>query len=347
MAYVANLPRVFLFASIFALPTAPALAADPIEDFYKGKTITLIVGSPAGGIYDTYSRTLAKHMRNHIPGNPNIIAQNMASSGSITAVNHIYNVAPQDGTVIAGPSSTAAIQPLFGIPEAKFDPVKIIWLGSPTSEVGVTSIWHTVPVNSIEDAKKREVIMGSNGPNGNSGFYGKVINDVFKTKIKLIYGYQGLNESFLAMERGEVEGYSSAFWNQLQNTQGALIRDKKIKFILQYGKNPHPGLAGVPFHRDLKTDTAEDRQIFEASILPLVMGYPYILGPNVPPDRVAAIQKAFDATLKDPGFLEEAKKLNLEVQPVTGAEIRKGIADAYGMSDTLKQRLTRLYTADR
>ena len=183
MAYVANLPRAVLLASILALAVAAsALAADPIEDFYKGKTITIVVGSPAGGIYDTYSRTIAKYMRNHIPGNPNIIAQNMASSGSITAVNHIYNVAPQDGTVMGAPSSTAAIQPLFGIEQAKFDPLKIIWLGSPTSEVGVALVWHTVPVDSIEDAKQRQVIMGSNGPNGNSGFYGKVINDVSRPR---------------------------------------------------------------------------------------------------------------------------------------------------------------------
>jgi tripartite-type tricarboxylate transporter receptor subunit TctC len=335
---------VFVLGLIVASGVA---RADAVEDFYKGKTITIVVGSPAGGIYDVYSRLIAKHMRPKIPGAPNIIATNMPSSGSITAVNHVYNVAPQDGTVMGAPSSTAAIQPMFGIEEAKFDPLKIVWLGSPTSEVGVVVMWSTVPVNSIEDAQKREVLMGSNGPNGNSGFYGKVLNDVFKTKIKLIYGYQGLNESFLAMQRGEVEGYSSAFWNQLQNTQGALISEKKIKFILQYGKAPHPGLAGVPFHRDLKTDTPEDMQIMNASVLPLVMGYPYILSPNVPADRKAAIQKAFDETMKDPEFIAEAKKANLEVQPVSGTEILNAIKEAYGMSPTLKARLTKLYNADR
>ena len=147
------------------------------------------------------------------------------------------------------------------------------------------------------------------------------------------------------MERGEVEGYSSAFWNQLQNTQAGLIRDKKIKFFLQYGKAPHPGLAGVPFARDLPTATTEDKQIFEASILPLVMGYPYILAPGVPADRVAAIQRAFTTTLKDPAFVEEAKKLNLEVAPVTGEEIKKAITEAYTMPQTLIARLTHLYNA--
>jgi tripartite-type tricarboxylate transporter receptor subunit TctC len=329
------------------LAAAGVARADAIEDFYKTKTVSIIVGSAAGGIYDIYSRLIAKHIRPRIPGSPVIIVQNMASSGSITAVNHIYNVASQDGTVIGAPSSTAAIQPLFGIQEALFDPQKLIWLGSPTAEIGVVVVWSTVPVNTIQDAMKREVIMGSNGPNGNSGFYAKVINDVFKTKFKLVYGYPGLNESFFAMQQGEIEGYSSAFWNQLQNTQGDLIRDKKIKFIMQYGKAPHPGLAGVPFANDVPTQTKEDRQVFDASVLPLVLGYPYIMGPGVPADRRAAIQKAFDETLKDPEFIADAKKANLDVVPVPHQEIEKAIADAYTMPKPLIERLTNLYKAEK
>lgn len=345
MARIAMLVNSGLLVLWGAFSFAAPAAADAVEDFYKGKTVTIIVGSPAGGIYDVYSRTIARHMRQFVPGNPTMIVQNMPSSGSITAVNHIYFVAPQDGTVIGAPSSTAAIQPLFGVEQAKFVPQKILWLGSPTSEVAVASVWHTVPVNSLEDAKKRQVIMGSNGPNGNSGFYAKVINDVFKTKFKLVYGYQGLNDSFLAMERGEVEGYSSAFWNQLQNTQQHLIKDKKLKFFLQYGKAPHPGLAGVPFAGDLPTATTEDRQIFDASIVPLILGYPYIMGPDVPADRGATMQKAFEQTLKDPEFLEEAKKLSLAIAPVTRAEIEKVISDTYKMPPPLVSRLTNLYNA--
>jgi hypothetical protein len=192
--------------------TTPALAADPVADFYKGKTVTIVVGYAAGGAYDLYARLLARHLGKHVPGNPNVIVQNMPGAGSMSAANHVFNVAAQDGTFLAATSAVLPFQPLLEVQAVKFDIATFHWMPVPTGETNMVSAWHTVPLASFLDARNRETVIGTSGPNSSPAFYGRIFNDVFKTRFKMVHGYAGVPESFLAMERGEVEGHTSATW---------------------------------------------------------------------------------------------------------------------------------------
>jgi tripartite-type tricarboxylate transporter receptor subunit TctC len=336
--------RLVLVLALAALLAAPA-AADPIEDFYKGKVLTIIIGAPPGGAYDLYARTLAKYLPRHVPGHPNAIAQNMVGSGSVQAVNRIYFEAPQDGTVIGAPSNAAPFLPLLGLEQARFDPKKMLWLGSPTAETSVFFVWYTVPVEKFEDLKTHEVIVGSNGPNASPGFFAKAMNAVFNTKIKTVYGYTGVPDAMLALQRGEIQGYTGIFWNQLTAGYGNLIEDKKLKFLLQFGVTPNPDLAGVPLASDL-ISTQEDKQLFAAVMAPLAIGYPLLMGPGVPADRGSAMVKAIADTFADKDFLAEAKDLKLAIAPLSGAAVARTIDDSYAIPPQLIDRLRFLYNSE-
>ena len=346
MSSIYSVRRLALMAALATLTLAPpAIAADAVGDFYKGRTITFIVGTPAGGIYDVYARTLARHIGKHIPGNPVTIVQNMPSSGGIGMSNHIYVVAPKDGTVIGASSNTTPFQPLLGIEQAKFDPKKILWLGSPTQETGVFFVWHTSPTKTFEDAKKQQVIVGSNGPNGHSGIMAKVLNDIFKTKLKSIDGYAGPAESFLAMERGEIEGRAGIFYNQLKAGYEDKLKDGRIRILLHYGSAPHRDLSPrIPFAPDLINDTA-DGQVFALASAPLSVGYPLFMGPDIPAERAAAMRRAVAETYRDKDFLEEAEKLKIDVAPISGEGMETLISAAYAVPTPVIARFKRLYEA--
>ena len=339
----AALARLSLLAAFAALAIPPA-AADPIEDFYKGKQITLIVGSPAGGIYDIYARALARHLPKHIPGNPQVVVQYMPGSGAIAAVNHVYNVAPKDGTVIVAPSNTTAFLPLLGTEAAKFDPEKILWLGSPTQETGVFFVWHKSKATSFTDAQKEQVIVGSNGPQGHSGILAKVLNDILKTRLKSIDGYAGPAEAILAMERGEIDGRAGIFYNQLKASYADQLKDGRFRVLLHYGAKPHPELAQVPYAPALIKNEA-DRQIFDAASAPLSVGYPLLMGPDIPAERQAAMRKAVAETYKDKTFLEEADRAKIDVAPISGEGVEKIIRDTYALPPDVVARFRKLYDA--
>ena len=324
--------------------SSPVLA-DPVEDFYKGKSVTMIVGYTPGGTYDIWARMVARSLGNHIPGKPQVVVQNMPGAGSMTASNHIYNVAPQDGTVMGLMSATNPVAPLLGIDQAKFDAKKFTWLGTPTVDTAVVMVWNTAPVNTIQDVMKTEVMLGSTSPNGTSSFYARIFNDVLKTKFKLVYGYPGMNETFMAIERGEVMGHSSPFWSFMKSAKADWVRDKKVKFLLQYGPKPNRDLPDVPFARDLIKNES-DLKLFDAAMAPLYVGYPFLAGPGVPPDRATALRKAFEETFKDPEFVAEAKKLNLDLDPQNGAYIEKVIKDAYDTPPATIERMRKLYEGD-
>jgi tripartite-type tricarboxylate transporter receptor subunit TctC len=338
--------RLAALAALVLTLATPAKAADAIADFYKGKTITIIVGSPAGGIYDLYARALARHIGKHLPGNPNTVVQQMPGSGAIAAVNHVYNIAPKDGTVMVAPSNTTAFLPLLGTDAAKFDPKKMLWLGSPTQETGVFFVWHTSKTMTFEDAKKQEVLGGSNGPQGHSGIMAKVLNDIFKTKIRSIDGYPGPAESFLAMERGEIDGRAGIFYNQLKAAYSDQLKDGRIRVLLHYGAKPNPDLvkAGVPYGPALITNP-DDRQVFDLASSPLAVGYPLVMGPDIPADRRAALRKAVAETYKDKDFLAEAAKQQMDVAPISGEDIEKIIADSYAVPAPVVARFRKLYEA--
>ncbi|MGE0652456.1 MAG: Bug family tripartite tricarboxylate transporter substrate binding protein [Alphaproteobacteria bacterium] len=334
-----------------ALLVAPLLAAgvaraDAVSDFYSGKDVKLIVSSSPGGGYDTYARLMSRHIGPFIPGKPDIIVQNMPGAGGIKAGNYLFNVAPKDGSVFGGIQNGVPFEPLFRRKEARFDPLKFNWLGTPNSEVGMLLVWHTVPVKTLEDATKRETLMGSSGAASTPSFYARILNEVFGTRLKLITGYPGQTEAFLAMERGELEGYPSTFWSSLKATRPDWIKEQKVRLLVQYGQKPHPELPDVPVARDL-AKSADDKALLDLAMAPLVLGRPYLAPPEVPMDRVAALRAAMKATFAAAAFRAEAKKLRLEVDPQTGEEMTELLRTTYAAPKPVVERLIKIYEIGR
>lgn len=346
MSRITNMIRQAALAAVLLLAVVgQAGAADAVADFYKGKTVTMMVGYTPGSTYDMWARLVGRHLGRHIPGTPTVIVQNMPGAGSVTASNHVYNIAPQDGTVLGLMSSNNPFAPLQGVTEARFEPTKFTWLGSPTIDTAVIMVWNTAPVNTFEEAKSTQVLLGSTSPNGTSSFYARIFNAIFKTKFKTVYGYPGMAETFIAIERGEVMGHASPFWSIMKSIKADWVRDKKVKFLAQYGGRKNPDIPNVPFLRDLITNE-EDLKLFDAAMAPLSVGYPFLAGPGVPADRAAALRKAYQDTFKDPEFLAEAAKTNLDIAPVTGEQTLKTIQAVYATPKPVLDRMRVLFETD-
>jgi tripartite-type tricarboxylate transporter receptor subunit TctC len=338
--------RRFGLALAAAAMLAPAAArADAVADFFKGKVVRLVVAYPPGGGYDVYARALAQVLPRHLPGNPAVIVQYMPGAGSLTATNWLYAGAEKDGTVVLAPSNAAAFAPLQSVDGAKFNPTQFNWIGSPSKETGILIVWHTAPVNAVADLRTREITLGTSSANASSGFYGRVLNAALALRMKLVRGYRGSTESFLAMERGEVDGYSSAFWNSLKATKPDWLRDGKIKLLVQYGAEPNPELAGVPFARDLAT-AEDDKILLDVANAPLAFGRPFVLPPGVPAERVAAWRRAFLEAYQDPAFIADAARLGFDIDPSTGEEMQATLARAYAAPQRVIARLRSLYEAE-
>jgi tripartite-type tricarboxylate transporter receptor subunit TctC len=325
--------------------TPASVEADATSDFFKGKVVHIMVAYPPGGSYDVFARVLAQIVPRYLSGNPTVIVQYMPGAGSLTATNYLYSGAERDGTVILVPSNSIAFAPLQGVAGAKFDPTKFNWVGSPSRETGILIVWHTVPVRSISDLTTREITVGTSSANATSSFYGRVLNFALGLKMKLIRGYPGSNESFLAMERGEVDGFASAFWNTLTSTRPDWLQDRKIRLLLQYGIEPSPELPGVPFARDLAA-AEDDRILLDFANAPLAFGHPFVLPPGVPADRVAAWRRAFMDSYRDPVFIAEAMKQHIGIEPSTGEELQAIVQRAYAAPQRIIDRLRSLYDTD-
>jgi tripartite-type tricarboxylate transporter receptor subunit TctC len=328
--------------------SAQAARADVAGDFFKDKRIELLISSTAGGGNDISARMIARHIRTLIPGEPNVIPKNMPGAGGVTAANHLYNVAPRDGLAIAMVQNSALFEPLYGNDKALFDVRKFNWLGSPNKDVGVLMLWHTVPVDTIEQARSRGLVLGvSGGLNATPAFYARVLANVFDMNIKMVAGYPGQNEAFIAMERGENEGYPSAFWSSLKAVKPGWIRDKQIKMILHFGQAAHPELKDVPFADDLLKNDPAKRELMAAAAAPLAVGRPMMAPPDVPAARVAALRTALVATFRNEAYLAECAKLNLEcADPTTGAELEKIIVDAYSAPAPVVKKIRELNQAN-
>ena len=326
---------------------AHQVLAETTSEFYRGKTVTIIVGTAAGGGYDAYARLIAAHLSKQVPGNPNVIVQNMPGAGSVVAANHIYNVAHQDGTILGTVNSALPFQPLLEAKTARFDPTKVNWLPVPTGDVATVVVWHGSGINSIDDARRTEVLVGSGGTVGSTSFYPRVLNDVLGTKLKLITGYTGGASAFLAMERGELHGHPVATWSSLKTVRGDWIKDGKLKFLVYDGAKREPELdsMGVPFAPDL-VHAPEDKLVLEIATGTLGVGRPYMMGPGVPQDRVAAMRKAFEAMFDDAGFRSDADKRRMEVSPLTAQEVMTIIEKTYSAPPPVIERLRALYNAD-
>ena len=330
------------------IAAAAAALAPPghAADIYAGKQITLVASTESGSGYDLYARTVARWLPNHIPGRPGIVVQNMPGASGLRASNFLYNVAPKDGLTIGLVNNGNPVAPLYGMSQAQFDPTKFNWLGSPTKEVSVFLVWHTLPVTSIADAKGRELILGAAGAATGGAFYSRILTEVFGLKIKTVSGYKGLAEALLAMERGENEGYASTFWSTLQSTRADWIRDKKIKFLLRYSGDPQPGLEGVPLATDLAKND-DDRQLLRIIAAPFDLGRPMLAPPGIPADAAVLLKTGVTGTTQDPEFRADCARQNLDcTSPSSGDQIAAIIAETYRAPDAVKQRLLALYKAD-
>ena len=266
----------------------------------------MIIGFGPGGGYDLWGRTVARHIGKHLPGNPNVIPQNMPGAGSYTATNYIYNVAPKDGTALGIIARDAALGPLSGAPGARFDATRLSWIGTPTKETNVCVAFHTAKVKTLQDLFRQQLIVGDTGPGTGTRSYPKVLNDLLGTKFKIVGGFPSSVEVFLAMERGEVDGICESL-DSIRNRRPDWIPSGKIAVLLQAGAQPDPDLKGVPFVLDLARND-EQRQTLEYLYAGQGIGRPFVAPPDLPPARLKMLRDAFNATMKDPGFAEEARK---------------------------------------
>ena len=335
--------RGLICALVLALGAAmPQAKADALADFYKGKTVSMVVGSSTGGGYDTMTRAIARFIGKHIPGTPNVVVRNMPGAGGITAMNYIYNNAEKDGTALALVQNNTPLEPLFGTKQARYDATRLNWLGTPSFEVAMVLLWHTVAVNSIADLKAKETNMGASGANSTPAFYARLLNATLGTKMKLVNGYPGQNDAFLAMERGELDGYPSVFLSALSSTRPNWLRDKSAKPIVQYGPERAPEIGDVPFAPDL-IGNPDDKLMMEAGFAPLALGRPLVMPPDVPADRVAAMRRALAETFADPEFLAEGERMGLGINaPRTGDQLKDVIARAYQTPPRIVERLQQL-----
>jgi tripartite-type tricarboxylate transporter receptor subunit TctC len=316
--------------------------ADAIADFYRGRTVTVVVSSSAAGGYDTLARLVARHMASHMPGNPVFIVRNMPGAGGMTATNFLYSNADKDGSVMGLVQNNTPFEPLFGTKEARYDPTKFNWLGSPSSETAMVLLWHTVPVNSLADLRAREVTVGVSGANSTPAFFTRLLNATLGTKMKAINGYPGQNDVLLAMERRELDGHPSAFFSSVRATRPGWLRDGTARAVLQYGPEKLAQLHDVPFAPDLLA-SEDDRLLMHAAFAPLALGRPFLVPPAVPAERVAALRKAFTATMTDPDFLAEAEKMGLGLNaPRTGEQIQEVMERAYRSPPRVIDRLRQL-----
>jgi tripartite-type tricarboxylate transporter receptor subunit TctC len=302
----------------------PAVAQDDVAAFYQGKQLRMIVGSAAGGGYDLFARIVARHIVQHIPGRPTIIVQNQPAAGGVVMANQLYGQGPKDGTVIGVPINGLPTAPLLQT-GTQFDPTRLIWLGSTNREAYVAFVWHTVPIERIEELARREVIVGATTPGTTMVDFPLLVNAVLGFKFKVVRGYQGTPQINLAIERGEVQGMGGLGWASVKAQTPHWINEKKIKVLVQYGLKRYSELPDVPTMLELAKSEA-DRQAMAMLFARTEYGRPYFLPPDVPAERVTALRRAFDATMKDPAFVAEAGKLQFEVDPLTGEAVQALVA---------------------
>lgn len=309
---------------------APALAQSDgaVADFYSGKSIELIVGYSPGGGYDTYARTLARHIGDYIPGKPNVIVRNMPGAGSLTAANRLYNVSRKDGTVMATFGRGIAFEPLFENKSARFKASDFNWIGSANNEVSICVAWHTTGVTSLKQVREKELAVGGTGTGADTNIFPTVLNNVLGTRFKIVSGYPGGSEVNLAMERGEVSGRCGWSYTSLLTSHPDWLKENKINILAQISTAKHPDLPNVPLVTEF-ADTDRERRILNLIAARQTMGRPYAMPPGVPEARVDAVRDAFMQTMKDPEFRKKAAQAKLELEPVSGADVQALVKDVY------------------
>jgi tripartite-type tricarboxylate transporter receptor subunit TctC len=322
-----TLTVTLVIAVLAALPLSP-VQAQSVADFYRGKSLNLYIGFSVGGAYDLYGRLVARHMGKHIPGNPNIIPQNMAGAGSLRVANFIYAAAPKDGTAFATMGRGAAFGPMFNQSGAAFDAQKYTWLGSANDEVSLCVSWHTSGVAKFEDILTKELIIAASGPTDETATVPRAINGILGTRMRVVTGYPGSPEMNLAMERGEVAGRCGLSWSSAKANLRQWLDEKKLQLLFQVSYAKHADLPDVPLIMDF-AKTNEQRQLLRIFAARQVMGRPFLAPPDLPKDRADALRAAFMATLQDKEFLAEAEKAQLEITPVSGERVQALVDEVY------------------
>lgn len=321
--------------------------ADPIADFYRGRTVTVFAGSTAGGTYDLYARTIARHLGAHLPGAPTVIVQNMPGAASLVAAGHVYNVAPQDGTAMAGLASTLPLQPLIDPNAAqKIDPVKINWLPSPSDYGVVMLVRGDFPVKNMADMKVRETTMGTISPGMLPAVLAATTNATLGAKIKSINGHPDIASALLALDRGEIDGYPTVPYDLIKRTYAKKIEEGKYRVVLQFAAVKSPDFPDAPLVTEL-INSPEDRLLMDLVLGPLKTGYTFMMGPKVPTERTLAMRKAFMDTFADPKFLADAERATLNIAPISGERIEEMIKEAYASPAPVIARLRAIYMQGR
>ncbi len=340
MQYRQKLLLMAAFGAGIGVFAAGPAAAGAVADFYSGKTVTMIVGSGAGGGYGLNGRLLGNHIGKHIPGKPAVVLQFMQGQGGVKAANFVFNVSPKDGSVISVPISSIVESQLLRPKGIKFDGAKFNWLGSITAMSSVLSIWHTAPAKTIDDAKKTQIVLGS--PSGHSFIYRmpKLMNALLGTKFKIIVGYKGSRGVDMALERGEIQGRAMV-WASTKAKRGDWLKQGKLVHLIQIGPNPVTDLPNLPRFVDLAKGEKAKAMVRFLHVTALI-GRALHAPPGVPKARVTALRRAFDATMKDPAFVAEFTKRKLPYGPTTGEKLQSFIVSVF---DTPKSTLDELKAA--
>ena len=324
----------------FVMLAAGSCLAQTAPAFYAGKTVRLIVGYPPGSTFDTYSRALIRHIGRHTPGNPTWIVQNMPGAGSLTATNYMANIAPKDGTVLAMPNPVNLVEPLLNPPNARFDSRKFTWIGSMNSEISACAFW-TDKVKTHDDMQKKQVTIGTTGSAAGSTLFAHVLVATMKYDFKLVAGYPGLNEVRLAALQGEVDGHCGLLVSSLKTDHWDEYKKGNIHVPLQMALKKHPEIVDVPNVFDM-VKSPEDKQVLLLAFGPWNFGRPVMAPEGIPEDQAKILRKAFMDTVTDPVFLEETRKINLEIQPLGPEEISKLLSQLFETPPAIIERTRKI-----
>ena len=328
-----------VLAVVALLPSTAA--AQPVADFYRGKTVSLILGYPGGGSNGIYARAVARHIGRHIPGNPNVIFRAMPGAGSLVAANHLFHVAPRDGTALGFISATIPLEELLGVGGVKFRSAEFNWIGRVAPGVNMTFVKDTSSLKTIQDAYKREVILGASGRSSTVFVYPAVLGAVTGAKFKMVLGYASSPEAMLAMERGEVEGHSTSL-EVVRALHPTWLSEKRITVLVQYALSRHPELPDVPMSWELGR-SPEDQQILKVVASATEVGKMILAPPGLPAERVQALRRAFDATMKDPDFIAELKSNRVELGVMPGEDLQKLVVDLGATPPAMVDKIKAVY----
>jgi tripartite-type tricarboxylate transporter receptor subunit TctC len=315
---------------------ASAAQADSVADFYRGKTINVLIGVNVGGGYDFEARLLARFMRAHIPGNPALVPQNIIGAGGIKMANYLYSIAPQDGTAIGMFPATLVAAQAVGTEGVQYDANRFSWIGSMSRSPVTLAVWHTAPVQTIADAQRQEIVVAASNKGAITYTFPHMLNELIGTRFKIVSGYQGNSTMTVAMERGEVQGVTNS-WDSWKAFNPAWIADKKIRVLVQDEPKAEE-LRNVPSVQELARN-ADDRKVIDLIVSGDALGKPLATSPNVPAERVAALRDAFEATLRDPAFLEAAAAARAEIAPIHGVELQAIVAKVLATPKNLAERV--------